>query len=223
MPATGGRRFRRTIDPTARSPRAPSDRPERAGRSPTPVDLITVVVVVAAALATTALAGAAERSSTPTQAAVPVVAAEAPGPRPRATAAGRACRHPWSAPVEAPVTDPFRRPDHRYGPGNRGLEYGTEAGDPVRAVDAGLVTFAGPVGGAPVVVIDHGGGLRSSYVRLVEVAVDRGDPAARGQQIGRADERFHLGARRADTYLDPADLIDHRCAVVRLVPIDGAG
>ena len=134
-------------------------------------------------------------------------------------AAPNGCRHPWRRPVDAAVTDPYRPPDRRYGPGNRGIEYGTEVGDPVIAVDAGVVVFAGPVAGAPVVVVDHGGGLRSSYVRLVEAEVARGEVVTARQLLARSDQRFHLGARRDGDYLDPADLLERTCAVVRLVPI----
>ncbi len=127
------------------------------------------------------------------------------------------CRAAWTAPVDAPITDSFRPPDHRYGPGNRGIEYGTEPGQDVLAVADGVVEFAGPVAGRPVIVIDHGAGLRSSYVHLLEGSVGRGLVVGRGQRIAAADTAFHLGARRERRYVDPADLIERRCLVVRLV------
>ncbi len=133
------------------------------------------------------------------------------------TSAASVCHPPWSAPVDAPVTDPFRPPDRRYGPGNRGIEYGTEPGQHVVAVADGVVEFAGPVAGRPVIVIDHGAGLRSSYVNLLEGFVGRGLVVGRGQRIAAADTAFHLGARRERRYVDPADLIERRCLVVRLV------
>jgi len=129
------------------------------------------------------------------------------------------CDPPWGAPVEAPISDPFRPPDRRYGPGNRGIEYDTAPGQDVLAVADGVVEFAGPVAGRPVVVIDHGAGLRSSYVNLLDGSVGRGLVGGRGQRIASADEAFHLGARRDRRYVDPADLIERRCLVVRLVPV----
>ncbi len=129
----------------------------------------------------------------------------------------RSCRSAWTRPVEAPVVDPFRPPDHRYGPGNRGIQYGTTSGDRVVAVDAGIVVFAGPVGGEPVVVIDHGAGLRSTYSNLTAGAVRRGELVAAGQSVAEAAAGFHLGARRDGTYLDPAGFIERRCVVLRLV------
>lgn len=127
------------------------------------------------------------------------------------------CRPPWDAPVDAPISDPFRPPSRRYGPGNRGIEYATEPGQDVVAVAAGVVEFAGPVAGLPVVVIDHGAGLRSSYVNLLDGSVGRGLVVGRGQRIAAAGEAFHLGARRDGNYVDPAELIERRCEVVRLV------
>ena len=127
------------------------------------------------------------------------------------------CPSPWRAPVDAPIRDPFRPPDDPYGPGNRGIEFATEPGQPVVAVDRGLIAFAGPVAGSPVVVVDHGGGLRSSYVRLLESSVAAGVTVTAGERLGLADSGFHLGARTGDRYIDPLELIERRCLVVRLV------
>lgn len=127
------------------------------------------------------------------------------------------CPKPWGAPVDAPIRDPFRPPDDPYGPGNRGIEYATEPGQPVVAVDRGSIAFAGPVAGSPVVVVDHGGGLRSSYVRLLESSVASGATVAAGERLGLADSGFHLGARTGDRYVDPIELIERRCLVIRLV------
>ncbi len=140
----------------------------------------------------------------------PPALAEAPGPT---------CRRPWSPPVDAVVIDPFRPPDHRFGPGNRGLEYDTEPGQRVQAVAPGTVTFAGQVGGTVLVVVDHGAGLRSTSFRLTSLAVARGAVVDQGATIGSADGGFHLTARLGPRYVDPAELLDRRCQVVRLVPI----
>lgn len=148
----------------------------------------------------------------------PAVVARADAMARSATSDGpSSCRRPWVAPVAAPVTDPFRPPDHPYGPGNRGIEYGTEPGQDVVAVADGVVEFAGPVAGRPVVVVANGGGLRSSYVNLRERLVVRGQLVTRGEPIAVADAAFHLGVRRAGHYLDPARLIERLCLVVRLV------
>ena len=52
-------------------------------------------------------------------------------------------------PVEAPVADPFRPPTTPYGPGNRGLEYATAPGTPVRAAADGIERPVRPAQGSP--------------------------------------------------------------------------
>lgn len=130
----------------------------------------------------------------------------------------------WAQPVDAPVVDPFRAPSHRYGPGNRGIEYGTVRGQVVKAVDDGVVTFAGAVGTGRHVVIDHGRGpggarLRSTYAYLSGIEVAVGDRVGRGDRVGTAAIGFHLTARLNDVYVDPALFLGSVRFRVRLVTI----
>ena len=124
----------------------------------------------------------------------------------------------YRPPVDAPVTDTFRLPDGPYGAGNRGLEYATVPGTPVRAIGAGLVVFAGPVAGNRAVTVLHPDGLRSSYSYLAEITVAVGAHVAIGQTLGTAGERLHLGVRSGGTYLDPAALFT--TTGVHLVPVE---
>lgn len=128
----------------------------------------------------------------------------------------------YQPPVDAPVTDPFRPPTTPYGPGNRGIEYATRPGTPVRAAAAGIVTFAGAVAGGLHVTVSHADGIRTTYSFLARILVRRGQRVAGGQVVGRAGARLHVGARRGTTYLDPASLwgLSGRPRVV-LVPLDG--
>lgn len=128
----------------------------------------------------------------------------------------------YRPPVSGPVIDPFRPPSTPYGPGNRGLEYGTRPGEPVRAIGGGRVAFAGPVAGRWVVSIDHPDGLRSALVGLAVVVVRRGQAVAIGQVVGRAGAVVHLGVRRGGQYLDPARLFAPR-GPARLVPLGELG
>jgi hypothetical protein len=109
-------------------------------------------------------------------------------------------------PVDSPVVDPFRPPAGPYGPGNRGLEYDTEPGQPVRASADGTVVFAGAVGGTRHVTVLHADGVRTSYSFLARVDVVRGQRVAQGDPVGTAGDRLHLGARIGDAYFDPAVL-----------------
>lgn len=143
------------------------------------------------------------------------VSALAPAPHMAAVAC-------WSPPVPAAVAEPFRQPQCRWCPGNRGIEYATALGDPVRAVAAGTVTFAGSVAGTTYVVVGHADGLRVTYGNLLETGWQVGDTVVAGVVIGHAAGHLHLGVRHGDEYVDPAPMLGERVGVPRLVPTDGA-
>lgn len=123
-------------------------------------------------------------------------------------------------PVDAPVVDPFRPPACRWCPGNRGLEYGVVPGQPVRAVLAGQVVFAGPVARVPYVTVRLADGRRLTYGRLETVAVEVGAEVRAGQRLGTTGPTFILTLRRGDEYEDPAPLLAARTRP-RLVRLDG--
>ncbi len=122
----------------------------------------------------------------------------------------------WLHPVDASVVDPFRPPATRFGAGNRGIEYDTDIGDPVKAVDDGRVVWAGVVGDARHITIDHGNGLRSTSAYLATIHVVRGQEVERGAVIGTAGADFHLTARLGDTYVDPELLFAGAVVVLAL-------
>jgi hypothetical protein len=126
----------------------------------------------------------------------------------------------YRPPVDAPVLDPFRAPTTPFGPGNRGLEYGTAPGTPVRAVADGRVTFAGSVAGSLHVTVLHPDGLRttSSFLSTIDVVV--GQEVHQGDRLGTTAGPFQLSARNGDAYLDPALLFAPGPPRVRLVPFD---
>ena len=127
----------------------------------------------------------------------------------------------WLIPVDADIVDPFRPPATRYSAGNRGIEFATEIGSPVRAVDAGRVVFAGVVGNARHVTIDHGNGLRSTSAYLESILVVRGQYVERGERIATTGPGFHLTARLGDTYVDPALLFAGAEVILALIEGDG--
>jgi hypothetical protein len=132
----------------------------------------------------------------------------------------------YRPPVDAPVIDPFRPPTTPFGPGNRGLEYGTASGTPVRAVGDGRVTFAGPVAGTLHVTVLHPDGLRTTASFLATIDVVVGQQVHQGDRLGTTGTRFQLSARNGDAYLDPALLFAPGPPHVHLVPFDvppGAG
>lgn len=121
-------------------------------------------------------------------------------------------------PVDALVVDPFREPEHAFGPGNRGIEYGTNVGQPVVASSHGTVSFAGSVAGNLFVTIDHGGGLVTTVGFLSEIRVGRGETVEQGQRLGDSGTTLHFSARQDGDYFDPELLFAEFAVVVRLVP-----
>ncbi|WP_066519716.1 murein hydrolase activator EnvC family protein [Curtobacterium ammoniigenes] len=120
-------------------------------------------------------------------------------------------RPSWSWPVAArEMARGWEAPAHDFGAGHRGVDFRVRIGEPVRAPDSGTVSFAGPVAGRPVVVIEHVGGLRST-IDAADPEVRAGQRVARGQLIGTArgdhcagrEACLHLGARIGEQYVDP--------------------
>jgi triacylglycerol esterase/lipase EstA (alpha/beta hydrolase family) len=148
---------------------------------------------------------------------------------PLAAAAPPVVAGAWIRPVTGPVAQPFVAPRSRYSAGHRGVDFAVPAGTPVRAANAGEVTFAGSVAGSLHVVIAHGDGLRTSSSFLATIAVRRGQHVERGQVIGTTGAGtgehagvLHFGLRVGDVYVDPmllfapADL----SRLIRLIPVD---
>jgi murein DD-endopeptidase MepM/ murein hydrolase activator NlpD len=128
----------------------------------------------------------------------------------------------WVPPVVAPVADPFRPPACPWCPGNRGIEYRTRAGQLVRAVETGRVTYAGSVAGIIYVVVAHRDGRRVTYGGLAGRRHARGEVVLRGQVVGTTTDTFHFGVRAGERYADPAPWIGRYVGRPRLVPTDGS-
>jgi hypothetical protein len=152
----------------------------------------------------------------------------------------------WAAPVGPPATvlRPFAPPPASapWLPGHRGVDLAVAAGGSVRADGAGTVTYAAAVAGVPVVVLDHGGGLRSTFEPVVATVpvgtgVRAGDllghlgvwwllpgPGTPGRLGGhcRGQPCLHWGMVRAGSYVDPLAVtgVVTRCRTVRLLPVD---
>ena len=122
--------------------------------------------------------------------------------------------HPAVWPVEPPaVQRAFEPPATPYGTGHRGVDLAAAPGEPVRALAAGRITFAGEVAGIAVVSIDHDG-WRSTY-QPVLAEVEVGHQVDAGEVIGRTAPRgghcaghcMHLGVIAAGVYRDPLLLL----------------
>lgn len=141
-------------------------------------------------------------------------------------------RGPLSGPLS--VLTPFDPPDERWLPGHRGVDLAGAPLAPVLAPAGGTVLFAGPVAGRPVLSIDHGGGLRTTY-EPVRATVRAGESVRAGETVAHLvarhpgcpiDACLHWGARVAsggpsgddDEYLDPMELLSVDNRPIRLKP-----
>lgn len=113
-------------------------------------------------------------------------------------------------PVEGKVVSTFG-PKAR-GRRNDGINIATSRGAPVRAVENGVVAYAGNElrGFGNMVLIKHQAGWISTYAHNDRLLVSRGDRVRRGQMIaragstGRADGvQLHFELRKGTTPVDP--------------------
>ncbi|HEU4480793.1 MAG TPA: M23 family metallopeptidase, partial [Actinomycetota bacterium] len=91
-------------------------------------------------------------------------------------------------PAAGPVTSPYGYRTHPIFGDQRlhtGIDIGAPYGAPVIASDAGTVSFAGVMSGyGNVIVVDHGGGLATTYNHLSSFSVGSGQSVGRGARIG---------------------------------------
>jgi murein DD-endopeptidase MepM/ murein hydrolase activator NlpD len=91
-------------------------------------------------------------------------------------------------PADGPVTSGYGYRTHPIFGDRRfhaGIDIGAGYGAPVWASEAGEVVFAGVMSGyGNVVVVDHGGGLATTYNHLSGFSVGAGQRVSRGQQVG---------------------------------------
>jgi len=176
---------------------------------------ITLRSALAAALATVLAVGAVVGGL------APAAASDAdPVPDPTAGAAFDG----WRRPVPGAVAHPFDPPAEDWLPGHRGVDLAAGPGEEVRSPAAGVVSFAGPVAGKPVVVVAHAGGLRSTF-EPVTAAVGSGDAVGPGDALGAVADVpghcapagcLHWGVLRGDVYLDPLALLGEAAPIVLL-------
>ena len=137
-------------------------------------------------------------------------------------------------PAGWPVDDPrvvsgFRPPAADWQAGHRGVDLAARTSDPVRAMAAGVVGFAGVIAGKPVVTVTLPGGARLTYEPVlasvtVGTLVRDGDVIGRvassGGHCGGARGCLHVGLRSTTgtgdpAYRDPLSLLERRPAVLK--------
>lgn len=130
----------------------------------------------------------------------------------------------WPLQPVPEVAAPFDPPDSPYGPGHRGVDLRGSPGQVVHAALAGTVTYAGPLAGVGVVVVDHVA-TRTTY-QPVSASVALGTTVPAGAPIGTLTlpgshcfprACLHWGWIEGQTYLDPLLLVG--AGPVRLLPL----
>jgi murein DD-endopeptidase MepM/ murein hydrolase activator NlpD len=129
----------------------------------------------------------------------------------------------WTGRFERPAAGRITSP---YGKGREfngeitsrhlGTDFNGSVGDPVVAVNRGVVALIGDFFySGNVVYLDHGRGLVTAYLHLSEVTVSPGDTVAPGQVIGRigatgrvTGPHLHLIARYGSVSVNPLDLFE---------------
>jgi murein DD-endopeptidase MepM/ murein hydrolase activator NlpD len=140
------------------------------------------------------------------------------------TPAGR-----WSWPLRpAPlVIRGFALGPTPWSPGHRGVDLAARPGDQVLAPANGVVSYTGVLAGRPVLSLDHGGGLVSSF-EPVSSQLARGTQVRQGQPIGELEAGpghcspeacLHWGVRRAGQYINPLSLLPGPRGPVILLPL----
>lgn len=120
----------------------------------------------------------------------------------------------WPLAPRPAVLRAFDPPDKPWLSGHRGvdLKSASDAG-PVTAPEAGTVSFVGVVVDRPVITVDHGNGLRSSFEPVVSTLA-KGDAVAKGDVLGTLlaghcgpTPCVHWGVRRGDEYVNPLEFV----------------
>jgi murein DD-endopeptidase MepM/ murein hydrolase activator NlpD len=146
-------------------------------------------------------------------------------------ARGDSTRLDWPLRPRPAVVRTFDAPAPDWNRGHRGVDLAGKPGQPVYAVGAGTVVYAGMLAGRQVVSLAHPGGLHTSY-EPVQARVQVGQLLTAGTVIGEllaghpgcpAAACLHWGAMwgsaaRAD-YVDPLGLL--ASTPIRLKPLHG--
>lgn len=120
----------------------------------------------------------------------------------------------WPLSPRPAVLRTFDPPDKPWMSGHRGVDLeAMHDGVPVTSPESGTVSFVGVVVDRPVITIDHGGGLRSSF-EPVESRLTAGTLVSKGETIGTLQPGHcgalacvHWGIRRGDAYVNPLEFV----------------
>jgi lipoprotein NlpD len=151
-------------------------------------------------------------SSTPPPAPRPAPARPAPAPSPAPAPAPSAPAQPaaFIRPAEGPTLARFD------GKGNKGLDIGGKAGDPVLASADGRVVFVGGQlrGYGNMVIVKHNDTFLTAYAHAQKILVKEKDTVRQGQQIAEMGKsgtdrvKLHFEVRKQGVAVDPQPYLD---------------
>ena len=133
----------------------------------------------------------------------------------------------WPTDPNPAVLAAFDPPPEPWSRGHRGVDLKMHDGASVLAPQDGTVSFVGWVVDRPVITIDHGNGLRSSF-EPVSSELKKGDPVDKGAELGTVDGTshcppgcLHWGVRRGEEYINPLQFVmDMRPSVLLPRPME---
>jgi murein DD-endopeptidase MepM/ murein hydrolase activator NlpD len=174
-----------------------------------PPALLAALLLLPASLAPTG-----EVLTPGTETSASATSAEVPGTVASGTAAVAAPSWRWPLAPRPAVLRAFDPPPKPWLSGHRGVDLEAASdGVQVTSPASGTVSFVGVVVDRPVITIDHGNGLRSSF-EPVESTLAAGSVVAAGQPIGTlltghcaAASCVHWGVRRGDDYVNPLQFV----------------
>jgi len=115
----------------------------------------------------------------------------------------------WPTAGARDIVEPFRAPAHAYGPGHRGIDIVAATGTAVHAPADGVVAYRGVIVDRPLLTIDHGGGIVTTFEPLVSDLLP-GTTVHGGDQIGIVGAgghapagAMHVGVRLHGVYINP--------------------
>jgi Peptidase family M23/D-alanyl-D-alanine carboxypeptidase len=119
------------------------------------------------------------------------------------------------APVSGPITSPYGwriHPVTGEQSFHSGVDFGVDMGTSIQAADGGKITFAGwdDGGCGEMTIIDHGGGLTTTYCHQSKLNVAVGQNVSKGQTIGQVGStgrstgpHLHFTVRKNGQTVDP--------------------
>lgn len=104
----------------------------------------------------------------------------------------------------------------RWGKMHKGIDFAGSVGDPIKAADNGVVTFAGVQNGfGKMIIIDHNNGYETAYGHCSSLEVGKGDKVEKGCVIAKVGNtgkstgpHLHFEIRKGGAQVDPEGFID---------------